>query len=72
MKVAQILSTIPEALPREYAEELMLAGRCPADGMVVCQTPDDSRAGRWLAGEICNLTDRPVQQPRWGRFWGRG
>ena len=32
MKVAQILATIPEALPREYAEELPSANGCTIYG----------------------------------------
>ena len=46
MKVAQILSTIPDALPAEYAEELAgLRGRRTSDGLALYQTSDGRRTG---------------------------
>ena len=45
MKVGQILATIPEALPPEYAGVTKSAIQCAADGMAVCSPPDAGRTG---------------------------
>ena len=53
MKVAQLLSTIPEALPAEYAQELsQLQSQAPAMGLGVCETPHGRGTGTGLAEQI--------------------
>ena len=53
MKVAQFLSTVPDALPAEYAEELaQLAGQRAGDGLGVRAPPHGERAGAGLAAPV--------------------
>ena len=47
MKVAQLLATIPDALPREYVERAgAAAGECAGDGLAVRAPPHGGRARR--------------------------
>ena len=60
MKVAQFLSTVPDALPPEYAAELAeLQANAPPHGLGVRQAPHAVGAGCGLAIEI-----RPFQPGR--------
>ncbi len=53
MKVAQILSTIPDVLPDEYTQELIkLQNQCTTDGVGVCEASDDCRNGTGLAVQV--------------------
>ena len=59
MKVAQLLATIPDALPPEYAGELMkLQSEAPPMGWAFVQAAHDGRARRRLAEEIRKLRAR--------------
>ena len=56
MKVAQMMATIPEALPADYAEELIkpaVAGA--ADGRGLRQAAHAGRTRRRLAGALCRI-----------------
>ena len=60
MKVAQLLATIPDALPPEYANELMkLQKSGPTHGMGIRQKADERRAGSRLAEEIFRVRTSP-------------
>ena len=53
MKVAQLLSTIPDALPPEYAEELSkLQMQAPPMGWVFVQAAHGGGARSGLGGQI--------------------
>ncbi len=73
MKVAQLLATIPDALPEEYAEELAQAPvQRAADGLVLRQAPhgERARAGLAEAGSRASST-RPRAPPRSARCIAR-
>ena len=53
MKVAQFLSTVPDALPAEYAAELaQLQANAAGDGLELRSPPHGERTRRRLAGEV--------------------
>ena len=53
MKVAQILSTIPNALPSEYAVQLAeLQSNAPSNGMEFCKTSYGRGTGARLAVHV--------------------
>ena len=59
MKVAQFLSTVPDALPEEYAAGTgAAAGQCPADGLALRAPPHGRRAGPGLGVEVRELRPR--------------
>ena len=67
MKVAQLIATIPEALPDEYAAELgQLQSHAPAMGQPVRAPADDGRARARVAGPV-----RRVRARRRGRRLAR-
>ena len=50
MKVAQLMATIPDALPDEYVAELkQLQSGCTLDGMALCASADGCRTRVRLA-----------------------
>ena len=61
MKVAQLLATIPDLLPPEYATELTQAAeRGAADGLGLRQAAHDRRARPRLAAEVCGFEHKPA------------
>ena len=70
MKVAQFLSTVPDALPAEYAKELAtLQANAPADGLAL-RTPAHGAANSVPAWEQRNSppsSARPPRPPRLGQ-----
>ena len=62
MKVAQLLATIPDALPPEYAGELQAAEPGAADGLGLRQAAHEGRARRRLAEEIRRASS--ISRPR--------
>ena len=69
MKVAQFLSTVPDALPAEYAAELaQLQANAPGDGLEFRPPPDGKRAWAGLAVEVRLVQPGGVgrRQPRAG------
>ena len=59
MKVAQLLATIPDALPEEYVRELVtVAGQRAGDGLAVRAPPHDGRTRAGLAEPLQELRAR--------------
>ena len=73
MKVAQLLATIPDVVPPEYAAELQkLQSRGAADGGGLRQAADAGRARARLAGALRLLRPAsPPPPPRSGRSTAR-
>ena len=73
MKVAQFLSTVPDALPAEYAAELaQLQANAPRDGLGFRAPPHGRRAGAGLAVAFSQVSARtPRPRPVSGRCIAR-
>ena len=69
MKVAQILSTIPDALPPEYADELAsLQADAPAMGWLFTRRRMVAELGPDWQSKIESFRARRFRRPRLGRF----
>ena len=73
MKVAQILSTIPDALPKEYAPGTgAAAGQRAGHGLALRQAPHGRRTGPRLAERnSARSSKRRRARPRWARSIAR-
>ena len=69
MKVAQLLATIPDALPEEYVRELIqLQANAPAMGWPFVRRRMDGRIGAGLAGPVSRVSSMKRRAPpRWAR-----
>ena len=68
MKVAQILSTIPDALPPEYADELAaLQADAPSMGWLFVKRRMAAALGQTGRKNMLNSTARRYRLPRLGR-----